>query len=495
MPINSEHLADLANATVVDHHGQKVGTVGQVYQDDRTGQPAWASVKGGLFGLRESLVPLHEGDWVDGQIQVPYSKDVIKGAPHPDIEQHLDDEQQNALSDYYGLPRPAMDRGADAPRPDTDPATDVPTAGDADPVTTHRSEEAAESLTESRVEGVPASVTQSGQRSDLTSESVTEADSSMTDLDRADTEAAPVRRAEEPERPVSEAEEADPAAEDKREPGPMDADWDETRHARYQQENPAAQHDWSAEQAPEEPVSTTWSVPSTDPADEEPTRVSRSGYADDRPAAHAAAYEGHHRPTGDEAAETPSAAEAAAEVADPSAEVPRGRHAEGAGTPMIDERTDEAAVYTADADARRSRTAEGSSSDGTGEGEPSGRASDDPAVEGVFDQPGATLDPGGAPAGVAASDTATTAYEVPGQEVGAPITSARPEDEFDVDREVPFDADTAPEEPAQQGALEEGAEPTDHQADGPGPGHPADRDGTDMTDEERERLNRARGAL
>jgi len=35
----------------VDPQGNKIGSVGQVYLDDNTGQPDWVTVNTGLFGL------------------------------------------------------------------------------------------------------------------------------------------------------------------------------------------------------------------------------------------------------------------------------------------------------------------------------------------------------------------------------------------------------------------------------------------------------------
>ena len=59
-------VSALSGATVVDTGGNKIGKVGQVYLDDQTGQPEWVTVKTGLFGTKESFVPLalarHDGD-------------------------------------------------------------------------------------------------------------------------------------------------------------------------------------------------------------------------------------------------------------------------------------------------------------------------------------------------------------------------------------------------------------------------------------------------
>ncbi|MCT1987536.1 PRC and DUF2382 domain-containing protein [Dermacoccus abyssi] len=93
-----------------DSDGEKVGSVGEVYLDDQTGQPAWVTVNTGLFGTSESFVPL-EGARVEGDdLHLPYSKAKIKDAPRQDADKHLDVEQEEALYHYYGLGNGAGDR-------------------------------------------------------------------------------------------------------------------------------------------------------------------------------------------------------------------------------------------------------------------------------------------------------------------------------------------------------------------------------------------------
>lgn len=47
----------LYGRSVVDQSGNKIGEIGQVYLDDASGQPAWVTVKTGLFGRNETFVP------------------------------------------------------------------------------------------------------------------------------------------------------------------------------------------------------------------------------------------------------------------------------------------------------------------------------------------------------------------------------------------------------------------------------------------------------
>lgn len=89
---------------VVGADGDKIGNVGQVYIDDRSGNPEWMTVTTGLFGGGELLVPLAEGTLAGDQITVPYDKDKVKDAPQvKESEDHLSIEQEAELYRYYGM--------------------------------------------------------------------------------------------------------------------------------------------------------------------------------------------------------------------------------------------------------------------------------------------------------------------------------------------------------------------------------------------------------
>lgn len=101
MNVSQEQINDLYSAEVVTQDDENLGGVGQVYLDDQTGEPTWVSVKTGWFGTNESLVPLQGADYADGRIRVAHTKDVIKGAPNVDADQHLSEQEQDELFRYY----------------------------------------------------------------------------------------------------------------------------------------------------------------------------------------------------------------------------------------------------------------------------------------------------------------------------------------------------------------------------------------------------------
>ena len=89
--------------TVRDADGEKIGSLGDVFLDSETDLPAWAGVRTGLFGRRESYVPLDEvAEDEDGDLRVPFRGEVVKDAPQIDPEIALTPEEEQALYRHYG---------------------------------------------------------------------------------------------------------------------------------------------------------------------------------------------------------------------------------------------------------------------------------------------------------------------------------------------------------------------------------------------------------
>ena len=104
--ISTDQTQQLLNGggVVVDNDGSKIGSIGQVYLDDQTGQPEWITVKTGMFGGGESFVPLREADVAGNDLRVPYDKDMVKGAPRiADADSHLSETEESELYRYYGV--------------------------------------------------------------------------------------------------------------------------------------------------------------------------------------------------------------------------------------------------------------------------------------------------------------------------------------------------------------------------------------------------------
>uniref|UniRef100_UPI003F497DEF DUF2382 domain-containing protein n=1 Tax=Pseudarthrobacter oxydans TaxID=1671 RepID=UPI003F497DEF len=103
--INGQSLSSLATAggNVIGNDGSKIGSIGQIYADDETSEPTWVTVKTGLFGTKESFVPVREATQEGNDLVVPYTKDTVKDAPSVDPDGHLSPEEEDRLYAHYGL--------------------------------------------------------------------------------------------------------------------------------------------------------------------------------------------------------------------------------------------------------------------------------------------------------------------------------------------------------------------------------------------------------
>jgi uncharacterized protein (TIGR02271 family) len=101
--VSQNDIQQLTAATVYTRDGDKVGSVGQVYLDTQTGDPEWVSVRTGLFGTKESFVPLDKAALSDDRIEVPFGKGQIKDAPRIDVDGALSPAEEDELYTYYGL--------------------------------------------------------------------------------------------------------------------------------------------------------------------------------------------------------------------------------------------------------------------------------------------------------------------------------------------------------------------------------------------------------
>jgi uncharacterized protein (TIGR02271 family) len=98
-----DNIEQLLNkgGNVIGSDGDKIGSIGQLYADDDTGEPTWVTVKTGLFGTSQSFVPV-EGARVDGDdLVVPYTKDHVKDAPRVESDGHLEPEEEDRLYAHY----------------------------------------------------------------------------------------------------------------------------------------------------------------------------------------------------------------------------------------------------------------------------------------------------------------------------------------------------------------------------------------------------------
>lgn len=132
--------------TAVDSTGVQMGMVSKIWVDDASGEPEWASVKSS-YGGQEALVPLRGSAPLGGGHQFAYSKEQIGDSPLAAQDGHLEVQDMERASSYYGtiesmtMETGWVDRATDASvpvnrtasAPPAPPAANPSPAADPDP--------------------------------------------------------------------------------------------------------------------------------------------------------------------------------------------------------------------------------------------------------------------------------------------------------------------------------------------------------------------------
>ncbi|WP_208748743.1 PRC-barrel domain-containing protein [Arthrobacter sp. PM3] len=114
----------LNGGIVVDAAGEKIGSVEQIFTSGDSGDPAFVTVRTGLFGMSETFAPLSGASLEDSVIKVAFDKDTIRNGPRIDSDRGaITEAQEQELYRYYGLPA-----GTGASPADTTAADAVTTA-------------------------------------------------------------------------------------------------------------------------------------------------------------------------------------------------------------------------------------------------------------------------------------------------------------------------------------------------------------------------------
>ncbi|MFC0108347.1 DUF2382 domain-containing protein [Kibdelosporangium aridum] len=95
---------ELVGSEVYDTRGERVGRVGTVYLSEESQQPEWVTVHTGLFGHKESFVPLAGATSGNDGLHVNWGKDKIKDAPRIEADGRLSAQESMGLYEYYGMP-------------------------------------------------------------------------------------------------------------------------------------------------------------------------------------------------------------------------------------------------------------------------------------------------------------------------------------------------------------------------------------------------------
>lgn len=118
---------------LVGADGEKLGSVKEIYEDQRTGKPEWALVTSGLFGMSSHFVPLAGAEPTGDAVRVRVTKDQVKESPSTS-EGELSEQEEQRLFEHYGVPY--TDEGSvtaeGAPRGDDGQGTPAGAVGNGD---------------------------------------------------------------------------------------------------------------------------------------------------------------------------------------------------------------------------------------------------------------------------------------------------------------------------------------------------------------------------
>jgi PRC-barrel domain protein len=98
---NPEQVKSWGGKLLVDRTGQPIGTVTQVYTDDATGLPEWATTR---LGEATVFLPLKDAVEADGRIRVAVHRDDVAKSPAVVDKQHITPDEEARLYRHYGIP-------------------------------------------------------------------------------------------------------------------------------------------------------------------------------------------------------------------------------------------------------------------------------------------------------------------------------------------------------------------------------------------------------
>ena len=103
MTHQTQDVLALRGQDLMSQDGDKLGTIEEIYLDTDTNQPEWALITTGLFGTKQSFVPISGAATEGDSLTVPFDKATVKDAPKVDPDGALSDREEQELYRHYGL--------------------------------------------------------------------------------------------------------------------------------------------------------------------------------------------------------------------------------------------------------------------------------------------------------------------------------------------------------------------------------------------------------
>jgi stress response protein YsnF/sporulation protein YlmC with PRC-barrel domain len=124
MTQQTQDILALRGKDLIGRDGDKLGTIEEIYLDGATDQPHWALVTTGMFGTKQSFVPISGAIREGNSVRVTFGKATVKDAPKIDPDGRLSDREEAELCRHYGMNHGGEDSGSghDTSGPTTDDA-------------------------------------------------------------------------------------------------------------------------------------------------------------------------------------------------------------------------------------------------------------------------------------------------------------------------------------------------------------------------------------
>ena len=127
MTQHTQDVLALRGQDLIGRDGEKLGTIEEIYSDTETNQPEWALITTGLFGTKQSFVPISRASRDGESVSVPFDKATVKDAPSVDPDGRLSEDEEQQLYQHYGMDYGAA--GSDSDWRDGDDVRDPDTVG------------------------------------------------------------------------------------------------------------------------------------------------------------------------------------------------------------------------------------------------------------------------------------------------------------------------------------------------------------------------------
>jgi uncharacterized protein (TIGR02271 family) len=101
--IQKDRILQFRGSNLTDSGGSKIGSIEEIYLDTETGEPEWALVHTGMFGTKQTFVPIRDASEGDGSLSVPFEKSQVKDAPSVDPDGQLSQNEEAELYRHYGM--------------------------------------------------------------------------------------------------------------------------------------------------------------------------------------------------------------------------------------------------------------------------------------------------------------------------------------------------------------------------------------------------------